>query len=105
MSQKNSNVQFLFLHTAGTYKIYKNLHHPKISHYTVFIFQQSPLLALFKLSMHIIIIILLINRRVALGKWKEHLGWQATYKNLMTSFEEAGYHQYADLVRRSFTGK
>ena len=48
----------------------------------------------------IIIIIIIMNyRRAALEKWKQRLGPDATYMNLITAFEHAGYLSYAKTVR------
>ena len=37
-------------------------------------------------------------RQAALGKWKQHLGSDATYRNLMSAFERAGRKDFADTV-------
>ena len=37
-------------------------------------------------------------RRAALEKWKQKLGSNATYSNLISRFEDAGYHRYADVI-------
>ena len=39
-------------------------------------------------------------RRAALEMWKQKLGSNATYNNLIKVFESAGHKDYADLVRR-----
>ena len=38
-------------------------------------------------------------RRAALEKWKQKLGSDATYSNLISVFEHAGYQGYAEVVR------
>ena len=43
-------------------------------------------------------------RRAALLKWKEKLGKSATYNKLISSFEAAGYKNYADNIKRMFGG-
>ena len=35
-------------------------------------------------------------------KWKKKLGKSATYSNLISAFEAAGYKNYADNIRRMF---
>ena len=37
-------------------------------------------------------------RQAALGKWKQHLCSDATYRNLMSAFERAGRKDFADIV-------
>ena len=45
------------------------------------------------------------HRRAALEKWKQKLGSNATYNNLIDVFERAGYQDYADQIRKlSFRG-
>ena len=44
------------------------------------------------------------TRREALQLWKQKLGDEATYRNLIDVFETAGYKNYADMVR-SIIGK
>ena len=41
-----------------------------------------------------------LYRRMALMKWKQRKGDQATGENLARAFESIGYKQYADNVRR-----
>ena len=38
-------------------------------------------------------------RRAALEKWKQRLGYNATYNRLINVFERAGYSGYASTVR------
>ena len=40
----------------------------------------------------------LFTRRAALETWKQRLGSNATYSNLIGVFERAGYQGYADTV-------
>ena len=44
-------------------------------------------------------------RRAALEKWKQRLGPNATYTNLIGVFERAGYKYYADRVRQIVYGE
>ena len=37
-------------------------------------------------------------RQAALGKWKQNLGSDATYRNLISAFECAGRKDFADAV-------
>ena len=46
----------------------------------------------------------LYTRRAALEKWKQNLGANATYNNLIGVFECAGYHRHADTVRKLVLG-
>lgn len=39
-------------------------------------------------------------RRAALEKWKQKLGSNATYNKLICAFEQAGYQEYADAIRK-----
>lgn len=40
----------------------------------------------------------IISRREALQVWKQKLGYKATYRNLITAFENAGHKDYAKSV-------
>lgn len=42
---------------------------------------------------------LLCSRREALLLWKQRHGSKATYKKLISAFEDAGFQDYADAVR------
>ena len=52
--------------------------------------------------LHVTVANSLFLRRVVLEKWKQKLGDGATYGNLITAFESAGYQAYADFVKRLF---
>lgn len=39
-------------------------------------------------------------RRAAIEKWKQNLGSNATYNNLIGVFKRAGYQEFADTVRK-----
>ena len=47
-----------------------------------------------------LLVIISLPRRAALEKWKQKLGSNATYNNLIGAFERAGYRGYADTVRK-----